>query len=1075
MSKELLQAIIDNGVSKESLNSFFYDVSDYYTEQDTALSPPKDPRFNNLEMLGEIIFSPTQKLVVVTAKVNDNLSERSSKKAQYEAAKRVLKDLQKYDAGIFVFYDNNHCFRFSLVYAQYAGTKINFSNFHRFTYFVDPKQTNRTFKERVGQCLFASLDELKDAFSVEKVNKEFYKQIADYYYALTGKNGKARQLVLPYVAQDDTKKFEEFSVRLIGRSVFCWFLKHKTSNAGLPLISNAILSSGAVANKRDYYHLVLEKLFFSVMNKQISNRDMGIALFIPDHKNIPFLNGGLFEPHDHDYPENGGLKITDAWFADFFQLLEQYNFTIDENSTVDAEVSVDPEMMGRIFENLLAEVNPETGETARKATGSYYTPRVIVDYMVEQSLRQYLLTKTDLGEDKIDSLLSYENEIADWLTEQKESVVKAFKEIKIIDPACGSGAFPMGILHRMLLALEKVDPELIIWRREFLKSLDQIVKATVEKNIRKENWSYIRKLMIIRDSIYGVDIQPIAVEISKLRCFLSLVVDEIVSDKEENRGIEPLPNLEFKFVAANSLISLPKEANQSAFGVTEMVAKLKVLREKYLRIYGPQKMQIEQEFRDAQGKLFNENVSWLLSDKAKKLVEWNPFSYDSSTWFEPEWMFGVIGGFDIVIANPPYIRQEDIKEQKPELKRYFTCYTGTSDIYIYFYERGIQLLKPGGTLTYISSNKYFRTGYGEKLRILIGQKTQLIQIIDFGDAPVFDAITYPSIIIFNNVIKQENQLCALVWKDKTPIDQFESIISRGGIKITQSELGSGCWIFEAPITHRLLEKLNETGQPLGRYVDEQIFRGILTGLNEAFIVNRNLRDKLIKENSSADKLLKPFLRGKDIKRWRVEFAEQYLISIESSDNRDHPWSGKPMAKAESIFSEAYPSIYKWLLPQKEKLIKREDQGKYYWELRPCKYWGEFNKNKIVYQEIATYPHFAFDESRALTSKTAFFIPSDDLFLLGILNSSLVLWFLKNTCSSIQGGALTMQTIYLSKVPIVTPSTQQPIIELVREILRTINNDNSTDVEKQQRQIDEIVYQLYSLTPDEIELVESSRS
>ena len=635
MSKELLQKVIDKGV-KGYLNEFFLDVSKYFAGIEDDLSEHDGDGFSDFQTIGEFNFSTNERMVVVTANIAGDLTERSGKKAQYEKARKILKKYMRYDAGIFVFSDPAGNFRLSLVYGTPDVTRLVWSNFRRFTYLVSKELTNNTFKKRVGECSFSSLEIIKDAFSVEKVNKQFYQEISVAFYQLTGRD--KYELVLPSVRDDDKKKYEEFAIRLIGRIIFCWFLKHKKSIKGISLIPKEVLSLVAVKKHEEYYHSILEPLFFEVMNKPVEIRKAGI---LPQGNTIPFLNGGLFEPHINDfYPGNAnyGLKISNYWFIQFFETLEQYNFTIDENSTVDADVSVDPEMLGRIFENLLAEVDPLTGETARKATGSYYTPRTIVDYMVEQSLKQYLLTNTSLTEEKAGSLLSYEDSPQGFNQSEKEAVVKALKEITIIDPACGSGAFPMGILHRMLLALEKVDPKLELWRKQYLVALDPIVRQTVEKNIRKENWAYIRKLMIIRDSIYGVDIQPIAVEIAKLRCFLSLVVDEIVADGEINRGIESLPNLEFKFVAANTLIGLPANIErQGTLGVSEHIKKLKTLREDYLRSSGKDKIDIEQKFRQTQKKLQEENA-WLLTDgEAKQLAEWDPFSYESCKWFDPEW------------------------------------------------------------------------------------------------------------------------------------------------------------------------------------------------------------------------------------------------------------------------------------------------------------------------------------------------------------------------------------------------------------------------------------------------------
>jgi len=675
------------------------------------------------------------------------------------------------------------------------------------------------------------VEEWQKAFDVEKVNKDFYKQIARFYYRLTGKEEQKRELVLPYVGDDSgsISIYEEFAVRLIGRSIFCWFLKHKESANDVPLIPPEALSLAAARKTADFYHSMLEPLLFEVMNKRINERK---SFSIPRSEIIPFLNGGLFEQHPNDFyadAPNYGLKIPDTWFIDFFSLLERYNFTITENSSIDVDVAVDPEMLGRIFENLLAEVVPETGETARKATGSYYTPRAIVDYMVEQSLKQYLLTKTALGEEKVNRLLGYGEDIEDFSTEEKLAAVTALKEIKVIDPACGSGAFPMGILHRMLAVLEKVDPRLELWRAQYLKSLDGIVRQTVEKNISRENWAYIRKLMIIRDSIYGVDIQPIAVEIAKLRCFLSLVVDEIILDHEENRGIEPLPNLEFKFVAANTLIGLPSAASQSAFGVTATVNELKELREDYLRSFGAEKLQIEKEFRANQQKLFKENVQWAVADTlVKRLTEWDPFSYESCSWFDPEWMFGVKGGFDIVIGNPPYLeaRHPTFSEQR---KR--ECQTGISqrwgslasgitrgsDLLVYFVETSVHILAKKGTGVLLTQNAWLDTLYGKALQEFLMKTTNVIAIVD-SDFKYFDSKVGPNI---NTII------CVFHGRSPQPSDTLKFV------RFHES--------FDAlPVSHDygILKSLGKLDYSQYRYSDSLLHDvkwGVLSGIEDCLL------------------------------------------------------------------------------------------------------------------------------------------------------------------------------------------------------------------------------------------------
>lgn len=427
-----------------------------------------------------------------------------------------------------------------------------------------------------------TIDDILDAFSIEKVTKEFYEEVAKLFYCFVddsveckGHIEKHGKLVKLPTVEDERKK-RIFAIKLLSRLIFSWFLKKKG------LISDEVLSSKAVLNYKNvvpielraynsYYHSVLEPLFFEVLNKKQSERDR-ILRNSPLFKDIPFLNGGIFEAKSDDdfyYNEKDdmskrpdlSLYIPDSWFTKLFELFERYNFTVDESTPIDIDISIDPEMLGRIFENLLAEINKDTQETARKSTGSYYTPRNIVDYMVTESLRHYFGKKTSLNSQEIDDLLSYDVESVNLSEEKKKEVIEAIDNIKIIDPACGSGAFPMGVLQKLLLVLKKVDPENRYWIEKKLGKIEDPVIRETEKErwLREhEETNYLRKLGLLRDSIYGVDIQPEATEISRLRAFLTLIVDKRVEKEKPNAGIDPLPNLDFKFVTANSLIDPDK-------------------------------------------------------------------------------------------------------------------------------------------------------------------------------------------------------------------------------------------------------------------------------------------------------------------------------------------------------------------------------------------------------------------------------------------------------------------------------------------------------------------------------------
>ena len=939
--------------------------------------------------------------------------------------------------------------------------------------------------------------EWQKAFDVEKVNKDFYRQIARFFYRLTGKEGHPRELVLPYVGDDlgSISIYEEFAVRLIGRSIFCWFLKHKVSEeSNVPLIPSEALSLAAARETEDFYHSMLEPLFFEVMNKPLKDRK---SLPIPRSEIIPFLNGGLFEPHPNDfYPgvPNYGLKIPAAWFIDFFSLLERYNFTITENSSIDVDVAVDPEMLGRIFENLLAEVVPETGETARKATGSYYTPRAIVDYMVKQSLKQYLLTKTVLGEEKVNRLLDYGESIEDFSPEEKLAAVTALRDIKVIDPACGSGAFPIGILHRMLAVLEKVDPRLDLWRAQYLKSLDGIVRQTVEKNISRENWAYIRKLMIIMDSIYGVDIQPIAVEIAKLRCFLSLVVEETVVDCEDNRSIEPLPNLEFKFVAANTLIELPPRVErQGAFGVSDIIKKLKELRESYLRSFGAEKAQIEKEFKATQRKLFKENLQWLLTDThTLQLAEWDPFSYKASTWFDQNWMFGVEDGFDVVIANPPYIK-EYVNRKAFDGVRDSSYYKGKMDIWYLFACQSIDHLKNDGVLTFIAQNNWV-TSYGaSKMRNKVITDTQIVALLDFGDYKIFETSGIQTMVmifqkdkdtdnykfdyrrVLSNTVNFEDILALLNRRINSANEYLEPTINRSSffdntLTFSTSAITNVVGKIESRANF-FLDAEREVAQGI-IYPQDKLNsknRSILGGyfeVGDGIFVLSNKEKQSIPFAKNELSLLKPCYTTEELRKWYGDPKnKEWLIYTDSSFK--HPDSIKP-----------YPNI-KVHLDKFRKVITSDNWP---YGLHRAREECFFKGEKITAVRKCAEPTFTYTDFDCYVSATFYVIKTERInlkYLTAVLNSKVMASWLRNK-GKMQGNNYQIDKEPLLAIPIFKPSNQeqQSIISLVDKIL-TITNDedyqnNTTKqakVKELEHQIDQMVYQLYGLTPEEIAVVE----
>ena len=691
-----------------------------------------DDYFGIGSKLGEIRFAQDEKMLICAFEAAKPLSERSGKKAQYEKGKKILKDSQA-DAGIFIFYDTENNFRFSLIYAEYLGVKRKFSYFKRLTFFVSPRLTNKTFLQQIGEADFSNLEGIKKAFSVEPVTKQFYGELQYWYFWAMDKINFPDD----YKYSNDPAKDKEIRnatnlIRLITRIVFIWFLTEKDKDLIPPeLFLREKLSKVVKDFMRDkkasnFYNTILQNLFFGTLNQKMDERkfvqergfqthkkEYGVKnlfryadkfLVSKDNvlelfKNIPFLNGGLFDCLDKE-DESGKVIYVDGFSRNqakqsiipdylFFQqegervdlsnyglgvsrpvmgliaILNSYNFTIDENTPIDQEIALDPELLGKVFENLLASYNPETATTARKATGSYYTPREIVDYMVEESLFAYLkgnLFETE--EDKIRRLLSYSEEIPEFSESERQKIISTIDDIKILDPACGSGAFPMGILHKLVYVLQKLDPENKYWYelqyQKALKESKEVFKQD-NKNERQERLGeinetfdeginypdYARKLYLIENCIYGVDIQPIAIQISKLRFFISLVLDQKADRGKENFGIRALPNLETKFVAANTLIGLdrPKQLTIKNPVIKKKEKELKQIRHKYFEAK-TRKEKLDSQKKDKQ---IRKEIADLLkhsgwdTSTAEKIATFDLYDQNASAdWFDPEWMFGIV-------------------------------------------------------------------------------------------------------------------------------------------------------------------------------------------------------------------------------------------------------------------------------------------------------------------------------------------------------------------------------------------------------------------------------------------------
>jgi adenine-specific DNA-methyltransferase len=566
----------------------------------------------------------------------------------------------------------------------------------------------------------------------------------------------------------------------------------------------------------------------------------------------------------------------------------------------------------------------------------------------------------------------------------------------------------------------------------------------LKDNFEKQTAEYTRKLYLIEHSIYGVDIQPIAVQIAKLRFFIALIVSQKVNPNQANLGMLALPNLETRIVAANGLQPL-FDHGQEVIESEHLQALRKQLVEQQARYF---RANTRDKKKTAQNKIevLQQQIQqecFLLGygdGTSGRLLSFRPFDQNSSSqFFDPNIMFG-FDKFNLVIGNPPYVRHESIKPLKDQFKKNYACFTGTADLYVYFYEQSFNLLEPHGSFAFITSNKWYRANYGAKLRDWMKINTRIHQVIDFGDEAVFTALAYPTIVVASKRDKPQapqadEQIQVLNWDQSTnpEVIDFPRIFEKHHFTVQQDSLQGSGWQLEPQGKRDLLAKIRAAGQPLGEYVKGQLYYGIKTGLNEAFVIDGATRAQLIATDEKSAELIKPFLRGRDVKRWQVVPQDLWLIKIESSENKIHTWSNdedeKPLSPelAEKIFKESYPAIHTHLNQFRQGLINRYDQGRFFWELRACAYWAEFEKPKILFPDIATSPQFTFDREGYYLANTAYVLPTPERSMVAILNSQVSAWFYAQISPQIQNGYFRFIAQYVEQIPIAKTTEQQKTI------------------------------------------------
>ncbi len=1013
------------------LRDFLPDDFQVY-EKDIILEKEK---FKKITKVRELGFCESLDLYILEI---DHNSESDPRVAIATEAFKVLAQYWAHRA--LVIFKNKESENYRLSYLtisldQNDKNKITkkYSNARRYSFYLGADAKTRTPKQQlIDKGRIKDVDDLLSRFSVEVVNKQFYLEVAKFFDELV--STEVHNLLLPSVSESDLNTRKSFAVRLIGRVMFCWFLKQKKSENG-QLIPDELLSSNVVDD--NYYHSILEPLFFSVLNTSIDSRDIRSELF----DKVPYLNGGLFNPQPDDYYEMdrgtftskyiNTLKINDKWFKDFFELLETYNFTIDENTAFDQELSVDPEMLGKIFENLLAKkINIETGVNQQKETGSFYTPRAIVEYMVDQSLIEYFKTKTQIDENKIYAVVSYDlnddNEHP-LSVDDKKDLIDAIESLKILDPACGSGAYPIGVLQKIVYVLQQIDPDCTLWLEKKLHSVPDLYKQKIINEVKQNPFDYTRKLDVIKNSIFGVDIQSVAVDVSRLRCFLTLVVESAIDDSKPNRGIEPLPNLDFKFVCANTLIPLPKLESVGLFDDHSGIVDLSKIMSEYFSCNSQRKNEIKLKFSNTQKEILEKTVSAFgrnTGELTLKLTTWNPFSNHSNSWFDPEWMFGLGDKFDIVIANPPYIDSETMVREQPELRelynKIYSTAKGNWDLYIPFLELGHNLLKEKGIASYITPNKWYAIGYGKEIRTKL--LYEITRIANCNLVKVFEAGNSPVVTFF----KKNSKNTEIV------VDKFDN-----NYNITESPFVRNDFITE----------------------------------NFGVIFADNL--KLILKIKSQTKLISSYFKAEN----PCSVSEAYeIINIIKELDENSCKSEDYLKFVNTGTIDPFVNLWgkKITTYLKSKYAKPIIMGIDLKNLLPRRF-EQFKQPKLIISGMRHFESFLDENGNFVAGKSTevlFKIGNLDIKIaLGILNSSLIGFYIKQSYSvlGIDGGInFTPDLINNLPLPEFNEVNESQIISIVNNII-----SNNSEIESNRIKINELVMGLYGLNEKEKEIIRNS--
>ena len=1089
--------------------------------------------------LGKISLSDGESIAVYEVELTDNMNIERNRRGIRDMLTTDWHNMGYAGAFMFCFRKDESVLRFSYVSETWGFNKQGeyekiSTDTKRYTYLLGEGRGCRTAIEqfKILHDSKLTLSDITAAFSVETLTKQFYKDLFEWYQWAVEPTSNITFPNNTTTEDDDRDDIETKIIRMITRIMFVWFIKQKNLvpdrifeiNFLSTILKDFDPYSTSIGN---YYNAILQNLFFGTLNRAIKDEDGNTRKFATSSKRdiktlyryaemfaiseqeviemfaeIPFLNGGLFECLDKTRHIDGveqcynfdGFSRNELRFADgrykhravvpnnlFFEpekglisILNRYNFTIEENSPEEQQVALDPELLGKVFENLLGAYNPETKETARNQSGSFYTPREIVNYMVDESLIAYL-GDNDFTRSLFRNDFSFEKS----KIEEYKKLAEKIKTVKILDPACGSGAFPMGLLNRMVEILERISPNEDI---------------------------YNLKLSVIENCLYGSDIQSIAAQITKLRFFISLICDCEKDASKPNFGIPTLPNLETKFVSANSLVAKKKKpAEGNLFENPEIEPTKNELAEIRHKHFSAKSASTKHRLRE-KDQVVREKLAKLLSDDdnfapedAKQLAAWNPYDQNAvSPFFDPEWMFGVADGFDIVIGNPPYLRIQGIRNSNSDFADYlvanYNSATGSFDLYVAFVERALQLISSNGIVNFIMPVKWTNAAFGKGLRDVVSKQKAAKKIINFSEYQVFNASTYTGLQWFkpNSDCLEYYELDRNLESNIELKSYLENLSKDTSSIVNTDKLNKDTWVLASSEVSKLLNKLNE--QPLRlEDVFEKIFQGIATSKDDVYFIYdcTETQSTITGESKQLNKrvtiekgLVKPLLKGEDVHRYDNLSSNRYVIFPYKLEN------GTANLYAEEELKLLFPNGYAYL-KECETLLRGREKGR----LKNDIYWYRyiypknltlFQSPKLVAPEISLGGNFSYDGNGQFYSTTkiyGYILKSSMIqygynFFLGLLNSSLFWFFIQNTGYVLRGGYFTFKTNYVSPFPIPKfadiDSTLLLKIDNNVESIMELNamKGNDTQIKLLIKEIDSVIYKIYNLSSNEIQLIDS---